>query len=131
MGALLRDALALRRVEADLIVPVPLAPARLRTRGFNQAQLLAEQIESSVGASLAAGVLTRRDRPPQQTLSAADRLTNLQGVFSCRDAEVVQGKRILLVDDVITTGATVSACADTLAHAGAARVCALAFARDL
>jgi|SRR5579864_3173104 len=129
MGDLLREALP--RIEVDLVVPVPLSPRRLRTRGFNQATLLAEQVTDSLHAILTPNVLTRRDRPPQSTLAAADRLANLTGVFACPRPGEVSGKRVLLVDDVVTTGATVSACADTLAEAGASRVWALAFARDL
>ena len=129
MGQLLREALP--AMEADLVVPVPLSPGRLRARGFNQAALLAEQITTSVHGVLAPNVLTRTDRPAQSTLSATVRMSNLKGAFVCPRPEAVRGRRILLVDDVVTTGATVSACADTLAAAGAGRVFALAFARDL
>jgi ComF family protein len=131
LGELLREALSTQPIEADLIVPVPLASRRLRARGYNQAHLLAEQVQPLLAVALASDLLKRVERPPQQTLTAADRLTNLNGVFWCARPEAVRGKRILIVDDVVTTGATVSACADTLADAGATRVCALAFARDL
>jgi ComF family protein len=131
MGDLMRDAVRLRPVQADLVVPVPLAPRRLRARGFNQAELLARELMPVVGGALTVDLLRRVDRPPQQTLAATERLTNLRGTFACTQPGSVRGRTVLLVDDVITTGATVSACADTLADAGAARVCALAFARDL
>ena len=131
MGELLVERLRTQPVKADLVVPVPLSRVRQRARGYNQAHLLAEWITASVGGALTPHVLSRSDRPPQQTLSAAERMTNLAGVFTCRDPGEVGGKHILLIDDVITTGATVSACADTLAEAGAVRVSALAFARDL
>jgi ComF family protein len=131
MGELLRYELARRPLRAEVVVPVPLAPARLRQRGFNQAGLLAEQIVDAVHGTLRAGVLARQARPAQQTLTAAERLVNLDGAFRCALPAEVSGQRVLLVDDVATTGATLSACAATLAEAGARRVSALVFARDL
>jgi ComF family protein len=130
MGTLMRESLQSRPVRADLVVPVPLAPGRLRARGFNQAALLAEQVAPALRADLA-DVLRRDDRAAQVGLGAARRLTNLAGAFACRDPARIECKDVVLVDDVVTTGATVSACADTLAHAGAGRVRVLAFARDL
>lgn len=119
---------ALRDAHFDLVLPVPLSAARLRERGFNQAALLAQYVTAG---TLAPQALVRVERQPQHRLGATARLTNLSGAFACADTAQVSGSRILLIDDVVTTGATVSACADTLAQAGAARVCALAFARDL
>jgi ComF family protein len=131
MSEFLREELARRPMRADLVVPVPLAPKRLRQRGYNQAELLAAEVASQLGVPLRADVLEREERPAQQTLDASTRLVNLAGAFVCAKPTAVRDQRVLLVDDVITTGATVSACADTLAEAGAARVSALAFARDL
>jgi ComF family protein len=130
MGALMRETLESRSVRADLVVPVPLAPRRLRARGFNQAALLAEGVAPSLRADLA-DVLRREDRATQVGLSAAQRLTNLTSAFACHDPAGIERKDVVLVDDVVTTGATASACADTLARAGAGRVRVLAFARDL
>jgi ComF family protein len=131
MGEFLREALARRPLQADLVVPVPLAPSRLRQRGFNQATLLAHEVEAAVRGVMVADALTRQDRPAQSTLTASRRLVNASGAFTCGRPADVEGQRVLLVDDVVTTGATISACADTLAEAGARRVSALAFARDL
>jgi ComF family protein len=133
MGELLRQTLRAHPVAADLLVPVPLSPGRLRQRGFNQAALLADQIAGHVPgiATVRSDVLVRQDRPAQRTLNAHQRLSNLAGAFGCPRPADVRGRRILLVDDVVTTGATASACADTLADAGAARICVLAFARHL
>jgi ComF family protein len=131
MGEFLRETLRLHALQVDLVVPVPLSPARLRLRGFNQAALLAEFVAPDADAALGVDVLTRVERRSQRTLRAAARLTNVERAFKCEMRAVVSGRRVLLVDDVVTTGATVSACADTLADAGASRVYALAFARDL
>ena len=130
MGELLRESLQKHPIHADLVVPVPLSARRRRQRGFNQASLLAERVAPELCGVLGE-VLVREDRAPQVGLGAARRLTNLAGAFRCADPADVQGKQVVLVDDVVTTGATVSACADTLADAGASRVRVLAFARDL
>jgi ComF family protein len=131
LGELLRAELERRPIRVDLLVPVPISPSRLRDRGYNQTELLARQVETAVGAMLLTDVLQRKDRPAQQTLTAADRLTNLDTAITCAAPDRVSGKRVLLVDDVCTTGATLSACAEVLVEAGAARVGALVFARDL
>jgi ComF family protein len=131
MGEFLRAELRRRPLQADIVVPVPLATSRLRVRGFNQALLLADEIAGAVRGIVVANALMRDERVAQQTLPAADRLVNLAGAFSCEAATLVLGRRVLLVDDVVTTGATFSACADALAEAGARRISAIAFARDL
>jgi ComF family protein len=131
MGQLLREQLQRMPLHADVVVAVPLAPHRQAARGFNQALLLAEQIAPAVHGALISDALSRQDRRAQQTLDAADRLTNLQGAFTCSQAGLITNKRVLLIDDVVTTGATISACAAALADAGARRITALAFARDL
>jgi ComF family protein len=117
----------------DLLIPVPLHPRRLRERGFNQAHVIAaEALRAGILAPrtrLETRALCRpRDTPPQTRLSRAERLRNLRGAFEAR-ADRVKGRTVLLVDDVMTTGATIEACARALRRAGASRVDAVAVAR--
>jgi ComF family protein len=131
LGALIRESLRQRPLKADLVVPVPLAPGRLRRRGYNQAALLAEQLGHHLGGPLELDLLGREDRPAQRTLGAAERWANLRGSIHCRAPTRVVGRRIIVVDDVMTTGATLSACAEALAAAGARQVFGLVVARTL
>jgi len=129
LGELMREHVARRPLRADVLVPVPLSAQRRRERGFNQAELLARQVLPAVGGVLVCDVLERDERPAQQALDAAARRSNLTGAVRARRR--VDGQRVLLVDDVATTGATLSVCADALVAAGAHDVRALVFARDL
>ena len=114
----------------DLIVPVPLDRSRLRDRGFNQSELLAKELSRASGIAMDAALLRRSRRTETQTgLSHAQRRQNVQGAFVLRRPQSLSGKRVALVDDVITTGATASACAAVLKRAGAERVVVLALAR--
>lgn len=113
----------------DAIVPVPLHPARQRERGYNQSELLARQLGGLLGAPLDGRVLRRaRHTHYQAQLGAAERRLNVQGAFVAV-AERARGKRILLVDDVLTTGATLGECAMALIGAGATYVSAITLAR--
>jgi ComF family protein len=131
LGELMRAEVSRRPLAVDLVVPAPLAPGRYRRRGFNQAALLAAEIADAVGGRLAADVLAREDRPAQQALRAQERLANVRGAFTCLAPDEVRGKRILLVDDVLTTGATLGEAAHVLDAAGATWIGAFVFARDL
>lgn len=131
MGGLLGQAAARRPLRADLVVPVPLTPGRMRDRGYNQAELLARAVMDEVGGTLAPHLLWREERPPQHTLAAAARRANAAHAVHCADPPSVAGVRVVLVDDVLTTGATLGACAQALTAAGANHVSALVFARDL
>jgi ComF family protein len=122
-----RLAAALLRVAAplagrvDVVVPVPLHPKRLAERGFNQSALLAGPVARALGVRHGARVLARtRDTPRQATLDRTARARNVSGAFAV--TEDVAGLRVALVDDVLTTGATLDACARALAGAGAASV---------
>ncbi len=111
---------ALPRRDFDCIVPVPLHPLRLRQRGFNQSLLLARDLSARTGIPVQE--LLRRDRyhAPQSRLPMKRRADNVRGAFSC--AADPAGKRILLLDDVRTTGSTACACAQTLLNDGAESV---------
>ncbi len=117
---------------ADLVRPVPLHRTRLWRRRFNQAAALARIVSRETGLPLAATALTRIRRTRQQVgLTRAQRAENLQGAFHVSAAmrSLVEGRRILLVDDVLTTGATVNAASRALLRAGASAVDVLTFAR--
>jgi ComF family protein len=117
-------------VAFDAIVPVPLHPARLAERGFNQAELLAAPCAAAWGRPLLRGVLVRtRPTRPQTDLGAEARQANVAGAFAVRRPAAVAGRRLLLIDDVLTTGATVAAASAALREAGAARVGVLVLAR--
>lgn len=125
---------ARRMGDVDLVLPVPLHPRRLRERGFNQAALLARRMGGQVGAVVELDLLARvRDIPPQVGLAREERIANVRGAFAVRApyASRVAGRRLLLIDDVMTTGATLAECARALADAGAASVSALTVARAL
>ncbi len=116
---------------ADLLVPVPLAGRRRRLRGFNQSELLAREMARIVGLPVDSRALIRRRAAPPQASSAdeAARRANVANAFQA-DAARFRGRRPLLIDDVITSGATLDACARSLCDAGTSDVWALTFARE-
>ena len=117
---------------ADLLIPVPLHWTRLFARRFNQAALLAKAIQRAGGPPLAADWLIRRRRTPSQgTLGPLARARNVRGAFALRRGCDVKGKRVVLIDDVLTTGATAEECARVLRRAGASYVGVLVLARAL
>ena len=104
----------------DLVVEVPLHEARLRERGYNQAALLAEALADRIRVPRLAGALARvRPTPPQARLGPAERRANLAGAFRVRRPQWLEGRNVLIVDDVLTTGATLEACFEALSQAGA------------
>jgi ComF family protein len=116
--------------EPDMLVPVPLHPRRERERGFNQALLLARRLGRSWALPVPADVLIRGAATrPQSDLTARERRTNVRGAFALRRADLVAGRHVIVVDDILTTGATASACARCLSEGGAAAVGVLTVAR--
>ena len=113
----------------DAIVPVPLHWRRRRERGFNQAELLGKAIAKAADKPCCRALVKVAPRPPQAGLSAGARRRNAAGAYRARLPARFVGKRLLLVDDVFTTGATVEACARTLLRAGARSVDVLTVAR--
>jgi ComF family protein len=129
LAALLAQHLAKVPIEIDLIVPVPSHPRRLRSRGFNQAELLASELSKITEFPIDSHLLIRAVNSPSQLRASSreQRWENVQGDF--QTTIPADGLRILLVDDLVTTGATMSACATALKDAGASSVIGLAVAR--
>lgn len=131
MASLMAETARQERLPVDVVVPVPLSGLRRRTRGYNQAEALAGALGGELGLPVRPRALQRRRHTPPQARSADadERRRNVAGAFRVRDGEVA-GLRVLLVDDVTTTGATLAACAQALKEAGVPSVWGLAFARE-
>ncbi len=114
----------------DALVPVPLHPGRLRQRGFNQSALLAHHAGAALGIPVREVLERLRATPQQVRLDAAQRRANVAGAFAVARAVDLNGQRLALVDDVITTGSTLAACAAALRSSGARHVCAATLARE-
>ncbi|MFH1140968.1 MAG: ComF family protein [Chloroflexota bacterium] len=132
MGHLLAEFVASSDLPADVLVPVPLHPRRERNRGYNQSLLLARETGKVVGLPVEDRALRRSRHTPSQAQSASqeERRANVAEAFLA-EATLAQGRRVLLVDDVCTTGATLEACAIALKEAGAASVWGLTLAREV
>lgn len=116
--------------ELDGVVPVPLYPTRQRERGFNQAHVLASLLARQLRKLLLDKALIRVRRTASQTrLTARERAFNVRGAFRIRRADAIRSRKLLLVDDVMTTGATVNECARVLKEGGAAEVFVVTVAR--
>ena len=125
LAAWLVDALSDARLTVppfDAIVPVPLHAARFRERGFNQAALLAELLSAQASVPMIEALKRTRYTTTQTRLDRDERMENLRDAFRVREQAAVQGRHLLLVDDVFTTGSTVDECARVLRLAGAASV---------
>lgn len=114
---------------ADGLVPVPLHPARLRQRGYNQSALLAERVGASLGLPTIPGLGRVRATTTQVGLGGVERQANVVGAFAA-DLPRVVGLRLVLVDDVVTTGSTIGACAAALTEAGAREILVATLARE-
>lgn len=134
LGDLLCRAAAteLRQSAWEWIVPVPLHPLKQREREFNQAERLARRLGSATGIPVNNRIIKRQDFTRTQTLlTRKERAMNVRDAFAIRDGVRLDGDRIVLVDDVLTTGATTSACAERLLRAGAGRVVVWTVARGV
>jgi len=132
LAELLQDYFATNPVPAEVLIPVPLHPKRLRERGYNQSYLLARELGKLINLPIVDDCLIRqRHAPPQaRTTTVEERRNNIAGAFACRDQRL-RDKPVLLVDDVSTSGATLDACAAALKAAGAALVWGLVMAREI
>jgi ComF family protein len=129
LGEMLARYCELAALPTGIVVPVPLHPSRLRERGYNQSLLLAKALTRRIGLPLEPALLIReRNTRSQVGLSPAARHANVAGAFRCQSTSL-DGERVLLIDDVMTTGATTVACADALLAVGAAEVWALTLSR--
>jgi len=117
---------------ADVVVPVPAHVVRLRERGYNHAELIAKPLARSLGLPCRSYLLVRnRPRPDKLRLTLRERWRSVRGAYTIRQGLRVDNLRVLLVDDVLTTGATLDACSRALRKAGAAKVAALTVARAI
>lgn len=116
-------------ISPDIIMPVPLANRRLFHRGYNQATLLAWEISRVYGAPIDFDSVHRAYRPNMGHKTHAERLKNIRGVFNVVDADKIRGRKILLVDDVMTSGATFTEMGRVLRRAGATAVYGVVFCR--
>ena len=109
--------------EAELIIPVPLHPRKYRKRGYNQSEMFAEGLAETMKIGIETGCLYRRFNSQTQTRkSRFDRWENVESIFAVRHPEKIRGRHLLLVDDVLTTGATLEACATALLEVPGVRV---------
>lgn len=116
--------------ETDGIIPVPMHPKRLKQRGFNQTAVIGHRLSKKIKAPLMPDVLIKvKDTPPQTDITGKERLKNVRNAFAAE--KKINGLNLLLVDDVITTGATVRECSQTLLEAGAKSVVVIAIARSM
>jgi ComF family protein len=119
------------RWPVDLVIPVPLGKKRLAERGYNQVSLIARPLAMAMGLAFATDALARSQETRSQVgLSRAERQQNVRGAF-CAQSRRVSGRAVLLVDDVATTGSTLSSCAEALLSAGARDVFAFTVSRAL
>ncbi len=119
-------------LETDMIIPVPLHKTKLRERGFNQSLLLSQAISKLTNIPVNQKILNRiRYTKPQSRLNAFERQQNVKDAFRVIDPSAVKGKTVVLVDDVLTTGSTMRACAESLDSAGVAKILALTAAATL
>jgi len=129
LGQILAEACRTYQLQADVIVPVPLHPSRYKERGYNQSELLVKELASILSLPVDTKTLQRtRVTKSQMTLGISERHENVKEAFACRD-ETLAGKKLLLIDDVCTTGSTLDAGAAALKASGVTTVWGLTLAR--
>jgi predicted amidophosphoribosyltransferase len=116
---------------STLLLPVPLSYIRQFRRGYNQAAVLARLVGRSTGIPVVYDAVRRAHRPDQGHKNEAERRKNLSGVFTITKPEIITGKRVIVIDDVVTSGATLDELSKTLRRAGAKEIIAISFARVL
>ena len=128
----LNDYLTSNPMPGEVLVAVPLHRKRLRERGYNQSNLLAQELGKLANLPVAEDCLIRERHalPQARTTTVDERRSNVAGAFSCRNQRL-KGKQVLLIDDVATSGATLDACARALKEAGATSVWGLVLAREI
>jgi len=131
LAELLSSYLIAHSVPGEVLIPVPLHSRRLRERGYNQSHLLAKELGKLVGLPVMNDCISRQRQtaPQARATSASQRRSNVANAFTCRAA--MRDKKVILIDDVATSGATLDACADALKSAGAGSVWGLTIAREV
>lgn len=132
LAALLADYLLLTPLPGEALVPVPLHPRRLRARGYNQAALLAKELGKLMNLPVIMDCLIRvkEAKPQVRTTTVKERRENVTGAFVCR-GDKINGKQIILIDDVCTSGATLEACATALKNNGAISIWGLTMVMEI
>ena len=115
----------------DIIIPVPMHKTKKAVRGYNQCELVASEIAKQLELMYENGVLIKvKNTKIQSTLTKLQRIENVKGAFCIKDVTKVKGKKIILVDDIYTTGSTVNECSKVLKKAGASEICVVTIAKD-
>jgi ComF family protein len=130
LGKLLGEFILGLKWDIDFIVPIPLSKERLRIRGFNQSEILAAEAGKILGAPLSLGLIRIKETKPSINLNIEERLDNINRAFLLADTNL-KGKKILLIDDVYTTGATTNEASKTLLERGIKEVRVVTLAREL
>ena len=115
--------------QADAIIPIPLHPARQRERGYNQTELLGLELSRRTGIPIINALKRKKNTKSQTTLVPAKRQENMRGAFVVKNTSLVFNKKVILIDDVMTSGATINSAAQTLLNAGVYEVYGLVIAR--
>ena len=115
----------------DIIIPVPIHKKRYKERGYNQSELLASEIARTLNISIEKHVLTKNvNNTPQSKLSKIERKNNANGVYKIINAQKIKNKKIIIIDDIYTTGSTANECSKVLKQAGASEIAVFTIAKD-